>query len=178
MSEERDLLQHASQFKHQALAQIYDAYSPGIYRYAMRLLGDDSLAEDCVADTFSRFLNSLQRKQGPRDHLQAYLYRIAHNWVVDHYRTGRETLELDESFRSEADLPEKEAAKHIRQKQVREAIQQLSPDQQQVVVLKFLEDWSNEEVAKVLHKPVGAVKSIQHRALDSLRQLLSEKDCR
>lgn len=178
MSEERDLLQRASQFDHQALAQIYDAYSPGIYRYAMRLLGDISLAEDCAADTFSRFLSSLQRGQGPRDHLQAYLFRIAHNWVVDHYRTRAETIELDDSFRSEADVPEKEAAKRIRQRQVREAIRQLSPDQQKVVTLKFLEDWSNEEVAKVLHKPVGAIKSIQHRALDSLRRLLSEKDPR
>lgn len=176
VSEERDLLQRASLFDHQALAQIYDAYSPGIYRYAMRLLGDECLAEDCVAETFSRFLNSLQKKQGPHDQLQAYLYRIAHNWVVDHYRSGRETIELDASFRSEADVPEKEAAKRIRQRQVREAIQQLSPDQQKVVALKFLEDWSNEEVANVLHKPVGAVKSIQHRALESLRKLLAEKE--
>ena len=176
MSEEQELLQLASKFKSQALAQIYDAYSPGIYRYAMRLLGDVTLAEDCVADTFSRFLNSLQKKQGPRDHLQAYLYRIAHNWVVDHYRGQPEALELDASFRSEADVPENEAAKRIRQKQVRNAIQQLSPDQQKVIALKYLEDWSNEEVARVLHKPVGAIKSIQHRALESLRKFLSEKD--
>lgn len=178
MSDERDLLQRAFQFNHQALAQIYDAYSPGIYRYAMRLLGDVPLAEDCVADTFSRFLASLKKKQGPRDHLQAYLYRIAHNWVVDHYRTRTETTELDDAVRSGADLPENEAAKHIRQGRVRDAIRQLSPDQQKVVALKFLEEWSNEEVARALQKPVGAVKSIQHRALDSLKRLLSEKDCR
>ena len=178
MTEEQELLLRASQFKHQALAQIYDAYSPGIYRYAMRLLGDECLAEDCVADTFSRFLASLKKKQGPRDHLQAYLYRIAHNWVVDHYRNGRETTGLDEALRSEADVPENEAALHIRQKQVRDAIRQLSPDQQRVVALKYLENWDNEEVARVLQKPVGAVKSIQHRALDSLRKLLSEQDYR
>jgi len=176
VTEERELLQHASQFNHQSLAQVYDAYSPGIYRYAMRLLGDECLAEDCVADTFSRFLTSLKKKQGPHDHLQAYLYRIAHNWVVDHYRNGKETIELDDTLRSESDIPEKEAAMHIRQKQVREAIQQLSPDQQKVVALKYLENWNNEEVARMLKKPVGAIKSIQHRALESLRKLLSEKD--
>lgn len=176
VSEEGDLLQRASQFNHQALAQIYDFYSPGIYRYAMRLLGDVMLAEDCVAETFSRFLQSLQKRRGPHDHLQAYLYRIAHNWVVDHYRNGRETTGLDEALRSETDVPENEAALHIRQKQVREAIRQLSPDQQKVVVLKFLEDWDNAEVAKALQKPIGAVKSIQHRALESLKRLLSEKD--
>ena len=178
VTEEQGLLQQASQFKHQALAQIYDAYSPGIYRYAMRLLGDACLAEDCVADTFSRFLHALRKKQGPRDHLQAYLYRVAHNWVVDHYRVRAETSGLDEALRSEADIPEKEAATRLRQRQVREAIRQLSPDQQKVISLKYLEEWSNEEVSRALRKPVGAVKSIQRRALDSLRRLLSEKDCR
>lgn len=178
VTEEQGLLQRAAQFNRQALAQIYDAYSPGIYRYAMRLLGDTSLAEDCVADTFSRFLKSLHNKQGPRDHLQAYLFRIAHNWIVDHYRSWQETSQLDEALRSETDLPENEAAKHIRQRQVRDAIRRLSPDQQKVVALKFLEEWSNEEVANALGKPVGAVKSIQHRALESLRKFLSEKDCR
>ena len=174
MSEERDLLHRASQFNHQALAQIYDAYSPGIFRYALRLMGDECLAEDCAAETFSRYLNALKKKQGPHDHLQAYLYRIAHNWIVDHYRTQEDNLELDETARSETDIPENEAAKHIRQRQVREVIRQLSPDQQKVVTLKFLENWSNEEVAIALQKPVGAVKSIQHRALDTLRQLLEE----
>lgn len=175
MSNEQDLLQRASKLETQALAEIYDSHSPGIYRYAMRLLGDMSLAEDCVAETFARFLKSLQERRGPRDNLQAYLYRIAHNWIVDHYRKDRETVELNDAIRSEADVPEEEAAQRIRQKQVRKAIRQLTPDQQQVILLKYLEDWSNEEVAKILKKPVGAVKSIQHRALRSLCRLLEEK---
>jgi len=172
---EQDLLQRASQLETQALAEIYDTHSPGIYRYAMRLLGDMTLAEDCVADTFTRFLKSLQERRGPHDNLQAYLYRIAHNWIVDFYRKDGSTVELNDALRSEADIPEEEAAKHIRQKQVRKAIGQLTPDQQQVISLKYLEDWSNEEVARILKKPVGAVKSIQHRALKSLYKLLAEK---
>ena len=93
MSNEQDLLQRASKIETQALAEIYDSYSPGIYRYAMRLLGDMTLAEDCVAETFARFLKSLQEQRGPRNNLKAYLYRIAHNWIVDHYRKDKETLE-------------------------------------------------------------------------------------
>ena len=175
MSDEQRLLQRASQIETQALAEIYDTYSPGIYRYSMRLLGDESLAEDCVADTFARFLKSLQERRGPRDNLQAYLYRIAHNWIVDQYRNKRETVELSDVLRSEADVPEEEAAKHIRQKQVRQAIHHLTAEQQQVILLKYLEEWSNEEVARAMKKPVGAVKSIQHRALKSLYKLLAEK---
>lgn len=175
VSDEQSLLQRASQLETQALADIYDTHSPGIYRYSMRLLGEESLAEDCVAETFARFLKSLQEERGPREHLQAYLYRIAHNWIVDSYRNGRETVELSEAFRSEADIPEEEAAKNIRRKQVRDAIRHLTPEQQQVISLKYLEEMSNEEVARVMRKPIGAVKSIQHRALRSLYRLLEEK---
>jgi RNA polymerase sigma-70 factor, ECF subfamily len=175
VSDEQDLLKRASQIETQALAEVYDTYSPGIYRYAMRLLGDMTLAEDCVSETFARFLNAMKNRRGPRDHLQAYLYRIAHNWVVDLYRRNEKVFELSDAIRSEADIPEEEAAKHIRRKQVRKAIRQLTPDQQQVISLKYLEDWSNEEVARALKKPIGAVKSIQHRALKSLYRLLEEK---
>jgi RNA polymerase sigma-70 factor (ECF subfamily) len=172
--EEQKLLERAFRLDTRALAEIYDRHSPGIYRYAMRLLGDGTLSEDCVADTFTRFLKSLQEGRGPREHLQAYLYRIAHNWVVDLYRDHDQTLELSDALRSESDVPEEEAAKHIRQRQVRKAIRCLTPDQQQVIALKYLDEWSNEEVARALKKPVGAVKSIQHRALRSLQKLLVE----
>jgi len=175
VSEEQKLLQAASELNTKALAEIYDIFSPGIYRYAMRLLGDVTLAEDCVSETFARFLKSLQERRGPRDNLQAFLYRIAHNWIVDHYRKDGKTVELSDVLRSEADVPEVEAAKHIRQEQVREAIRQLTPDQQRVILLKYLEDWSNEEVARAMKKPIGAVKSIQHRALKSLYRFLAEK---
>ncbi|HEX6270430.1 MAG TPA: sigma-70 family RNA polymerase sigma factor [Anaerolineales bacterium] len=174
MSEEQELLRLASQLDTQALAQIYDTYSPGIYRYAMRLVGDALLAEDCLAETFARFLASLQKRRGPRDHLQAYLYRIAHNWSVDFYRNHEETCELSEALQSEADIPEEEAARRIRQTRVRIAIRSLTPDQQKVVALKYLENWCNEEIAQALNKPVGAIKSIQHRALKSLQKLLTE----
>jgi RNA polymerase sigma-70 factor (ECF subfamily) len=173
VSEEQELLKRASQLDTRALAEIYDLHNTGIYRYAMRLLGDACLSEDCVADTFTRFLKSLQEGRGPRDHLRAYLYRIAHNWVVDLYRAHEKPIELSEALHSETDVPE-EAAQRIRQKQVRRAIRCLTPDQQQVIALKYLDEWSNEEVAHALKKPVGAVKSIQHRALKSLHRLLSE----
>jgi len=175
--QEQELLQRAARLETQILAEIYDTHSPGIYRYALRLLGDVSLAEDCVADVFARFLKALQKRRGPHDHIKAYLYRIAHNWIVDLYRRNgnEQTLELNDTIRSETDAPEEEAAKRIRQKQVRKAIHQLTPDQQQVVSLKYLEDWSNEEVACVMKKPVGAVKSLQHRALKRLYRILEEK---
>lgn len=174
MPEEQDLLQRASRLETKALTEIYDTYSPGMYRYAARLLGDSNLAEDCVAEAFARFLDALQKRKGPRDHLQAYLYRIAHNWIVDSFRNQKTYSELDESLPGE-DRPEEEAARRIRQTQLRNALHDLTPDQQQVIALKYLEDWNNEEIAHALKKPVGAVKSIQHRALKSLQRFMEER---
>jgi RNA polymerase sigma-70 factor (ECF subfamily) len=174
VSTEQELLRLASQLETAALAEIYDRYSPGLYRYAMRLIGDVALAEDCVEETFARFLRSLQKRLGPRDHLQAYLYRIAHNCIVDLYRQDRQDCPLGEALPCEKEVPEEAAARSFRKTQVRQAIRALTPDQQTVISLKYLEDWSNEEIARVLHKPIGAVKAIQHRALASLNRILVE----
>ena len=173
---EKDLLQAALRFESGALAHIYDLYSPELYRYASRLLSDSSLSEECVAETFSRFLKAMHARRGPKKHLRAYLYRIAHNWIVDYYRRTHETVELKDVHLGDDNTPEQEASLRIRQAQVREAISQLTPDQQRVIVLKYLEGWKNKEIAQTLKKPVGAVKSLQHRALASLQKYLSNKE--
>lgn len=177
MASETELLQRAHAFDRQALAEIYDLYSPGLYRYALRLLGEASAAEDCVAETFSRFLHALRGGKGPREYLQAYLYRVAHNWITDQYRRQPPaSLELDEQQPDSAADPEEAAARRIRQARLRQALRRLTPDQQQVIALKYLEGWENEQIARALRKPVGAVKSLQHRALARLqRDLRNEK---
>jgi RNA polymerase sigma-70 factor, ECF subfamily len=172
-----ELLQRARLLESQALAEIYDTYSPGLHRYAMRLLGDQALAEDCVADTFTRFLQALQVRRGPGNFLQAYLYRVAHNWIVDHYR--RDPLsaeELNEEQRDDRTGPEEDADRHQRKERLQAALRQLTRDQQQVITLKYLENWENEQIARSLNKPVGAVKSLQHRALAALQRLLRSED--
>jgi len=173
-SAEKELLQAALRYDQKALAQIYDLYSPELYRYAARFLGDPTFAEDCVADTFSRFLKAIHKRRGPKDYLKAYLYRIAHNWIADYYRRAPDIAELKETQPDNSNSPEEEASLRIRKAQTREAILQLTPDQQQVIALKYLQGLDNEEVAQVLHKPVGAVKSLQHRALSSLERILNK----
>ncbi len=173
---EPDLLNLARAFNQQALAEIYDRYNSGLYSYAMRLLGDECLAEDCVAETFSRFLKSLHAGQGPTEHLQAYLYRIAHNWITDHYRR-QPMLDLDEDLRAaDEDRPEAQVDRRLQQERVRNALRLLTPDQRQVIILRFLEGWENEEVSAAVQKPSSAVRALQHRALASLRRWLVGKE--
>jgi RNA polymerase sigma-70 factor (ECF subfamily) len=176
VNSEQELLTQAGQFDSCALAEIYDIYSPRLYRYSMRLLGDNCAAEDCVSETFSRFLKALQSGKGPRDYLQAYLFRTAHNLVVDHYRRHAEhsAEELTENL-PQAETTESVAEDNLRKNRVRAALHKLTEDQQQVVALKFLEGWENEEIARTLHKPIGAVKSLQHRALAQLQKILLDE---
>lgn len=173
-SNDRTLLEQARRFEEAALAEIFDRYNAGIYRYALRLLGNPDLARECLSETFSRFLQALRRGVGPDDYLQAYLYRIAHNWITDDYRTRvPPTLPLDPELRSDpAEDPPQAVADELERQRIRSALALLTPDQRQVITLKYLEDWDNEAIAQVLNKPVGAVKSLQHRAVEALRKLL------
>ncbi|HEX7555624.1 MAG TPA: sigma-70 family RNA polymerase sigma factor [Leptolinea sp.] len=173
MTTEEILIQRARHFEEDALAEIYDNFSPGVFRYASRLLGDVQLAEDCVADTFLRYLQAIRSNGGPQEHLQAYLYRIAHNWVTDYYRRQPPyALQLVDEIPDGSDDFRKTISNQMDEKHVRGAILQLTPDQRQVIVLKYLEGFDNERVALSMNKPVGAVKALQHRALDALRRLL------
>lgn len=176
--DEKGLLRRASSFEREALVEIYDRFSPNLYRYAMRLLGDANLAEDCVSETFTRILNALATGHGPRDHLQAYLYRIAHNWITDHYR--RPILPVQETdednLPSRDPLPESALTGHDEQQRLRRALIMLTPDQRQVIMLRFVEGWKLEEVAATLGKPHGAVKSLQHRGLVALKKMLKDEE--
>jgi RNA polymerase sigma-70 factor (ECF subfamily) len=169
------LLRQARHFDQEALAEVYDRYNNGIYYYALRLLGDPSLAEDCAAETFSRLLRALRNGGGPIDNLKAYLYRSAHNWITDHYRRIP-PLPLD----PEANLvqpdsdPCEQAENSIVQGRVRAAVRLLTPEQQQVIALRFVDGWDLDEVATSLKKPVGAVKALQHRAIAALQKMLLE----
>ena len=177
-SQEKELLDGAKRLDSHALAAIYDCFNLGIYSYSLRLLGVPDLAEECVAETFSRFLHALHKGGGPQKYLQAYLYRIAHNWITDSYRCQPTlSIELDENLADEArpSLPQS-LDKTMEQTRVRAALRQLTGEQRQVIALRFLEGWENEEVAAALNKPVGAIRALQHRAIANLRKILAEDE--
>ena len=175
------LLQRARAFDLQALAEIYDLFSPVLYRYAVRLLNDAEVAEECVTETFSRFLRALKSNNGPRKYLSAYLYRVAHNWITDYYRsnhsatTSLEELEDETIPDHQEPGPLQTVMEKLAGERVRAAILSLTPDQRQVIVLKYYEGMTNEEIAAAVDKQVGAVKALQQRALAALRRALQVK---
>lgn len=178
MISEQELLRQAQSLDRRALGDIYDQYSPRLFRYAARLLNNADLAEECVAEVFSRFLRAITSGHGPQEHLQAYLYRIAHNWITDHWRAKPPPLvELDEAVSMQArDDPSQIFVAQIEHDQVRAALDELTAEQRHVILLKYVEELDNEEIAVMLNKPVGAIKSLQHRALGALRRHLSKEE--
>lgn len=171
---EQLLITRARTFEKGALTEIFDRYHFGIYSYALRLLGDSELARECMSATFERFLNGLNRGIGPDAYLQAYLYRIAHNWITDYYRKKASAdIPLAAGLVTDADHdPAQVVANRMELQKIRAAMAKLTPEQRQVISLKYLENWENEEIARAMNKPVGAIKSLQHRAINTLRRLI------
>jgi len=169
------LLNRARAFDELALGQIYDAYFERLYRYAYRFVGDAETAQDIAAETLRRLLEALRDGRAP-NHLGAWLYRVAHNLAMDQYRQrpaeGLVSLEPDLDQADEVDT-EADSEHRLAQKRVRQALGRLTPEQQSVVVLKFMEGYSNAEVGALMNKPEGAIKSLQHRALATLKRALT-----
>ena len=177
MVSEKLLLELVNCFDEQALIEVYDLYSLELYRYAVRMLADQDLAEECVAETFSRFLYALKHRNGPRQNVRAYLYRIAHNWITDYFRkrSPASVMLVPETIPENGMDLQDSLIQDLEEQQVLTALHLLTPDQRQVVVLKYIEGWQTKEIAQALDKPVGAIKSLQHRALNTLRRILTRE---
>lgn len=175
---ERQLYERARALDQEALAAIYDAYSERIYRYIYHRVGDPDVAEDLTALTFTKMLEAIHSGREWRTSFSGWLYRIAHNLVVDHFREkGRArhvSLESGLPLRASDWDPFEEAARSLRREALREAISHLTEDQANVIVMRFIEGYSIAEVAKALGKTEGAVKALQFRAVERLRRLMAE----
>ena len=166
-------LKKAGSLDRDTLGGIYDEFHPLLYSYIYRRVGDVEVARDLTADVFRRFLQATANGNGPNEQLRAWLYRVAHNIVIDHYRRRpQQGQPLMERLASGEAGPDSAAEHRLQCEVVRSAMKQLTDDQQQVIALKFLEGLTNDEVAHITHKSVGAVKALQHRALAALRRQL------
>lgn len=178
MLTEDALLKKAGKFEADTLLVIYDRFSPEIFGYAYRLLGDGDMAEDCVSETFLRFIHAIKNNSGPKENIRAYLYRIAHNWITDQYRKKVPILiEYSENSVSETSGHLEDRVEHrFKMNQLRSAILELNPDQRFVITLRYVEGWDLGQIAHAMKRPIGAVKALQHRALSNLSKRLGAKE--
>jgi len=177
--QEQQLLQRAQQWDTGALVDIFDTYSPPLYRYALYRTGNIHLAEDCVTETFARFLQVLRRsKPIINTSLRAYLYRTAHNFLIDQARREpAPPVDFDEQWLGDPQPgPEQQAELGERRKALGQALRELPAAQQQVIALRYIEEWSLEECAAAMGKTIGAIKSLQFRAIQQLQRIMHPQE--
>ena len=177
MTDESALLERAKQYDEVALGELYDHFAPRIYAYIYRRSGDPHLAEDLTGDVFVRVMQAIRSERFWHTSFQAWLYRIAHNLVADHFRRHGPTLdvELDEQVAAAQDDVSFIVAKRLSHRRLRAAISRLTPNQQQVLALRFGEGMTARQTAEVMDRSTGAIEALQHRALAGLRRALKRE---
>ncbi len=169
----------ASKGESAAFGLLYDKHVAAIYRYVYYRVRDDAEAEDLTSDVFMRALKAMPRYE-PRQAFLAWLYRIARNAVIDRARRGNRQVSYEDALEhptpDQIVVPDEQVLAHSDNETLRGALAKLTPLQQEVIVLRFLEGYSTEEIAKIVGKREGTVRGIQFRAIGTLRQLIPSRE--
>jgi len=161
----------------QAFGILYERYVDRIYSYVYYRTGNHADAEDLTAKTFYRAMQHIRRYQDRGLPFSAWLYRIAHNLVANWHRDRgkRQMVSLDELHSlTLGEGPERTAERRERTETLLRVIRSLPPERQELLILKFVEHLSNAEIGKIMGRSEGAIKSLYHRTLLSLRELYEE----
>ncbi len=172
------LLAQARQGDQDAVMQIYEQYFPPIYQYIRLRTDDPQAAEDIASDVFLTLVRELRGRNAPRHSLRGWLFRVARSELSRHYgkRQRMPTTTLEDWLPAADDLgdPEAQLMQTLDLQRARRALRMLSPDQQEVLVLRFGQMLNLEQTADVMGKSVSAIKSLQFRAVNTLRQILGD----
>lgn len=173
MFSERFLVFRAKRKDKEAFAKLYLKHFDSIYRYIFFRVGQDrELAEDLTQDVFYKAWEKIHSLGKKGINIRAWIFRIAHNLVIDHYRSDKSNVRLKEYLPDDKDTY-KEALKIIEKDELIKAIDKLSDVQKEIVIMKFIEGFSNKEISQVLKKKEDAIRAIQSRAFKNLKILLS-----
>jgi len=174
--EEENLVRRAQQRDQQAFAQLYEEHFNKIYRYVALRIGNKTEAEDITQQVFLKALQSISSFRWRGIPFSAWLFRIAHNQVVDYLRkkTKQATVPVDESTVSVISNPQLLVEQRLDIEQLLSATKRLTPTQREVISLRFAGELPIAQVAKIIGKSQGAVKALQHSAIVALRKVLTE----
>ncbi len=179
MSEEK-LVKKAVKGDERAFGKLYDAYISPIYRYIILRVGNKSVAEDITQEVFLsvwKNINDFQLREGVP--FSSYLYKVARNKVIDYYRTEKSSVDIAQVEFLYEDWPDYGLAidDSLIVQKIKEQLKFLSADEREVIILKYVNELENKEIAEIISKTEGAVRVIQHRALKKLKEfMLMEKD--
>jgi RNA polymerase sigma-70 factor, ECF subfamily len=160
----------------EAYGELYKICLYRIYRYVFNQVGNAMLAEDITEEVFIKAWKAIKSCQGKENTFIPWLYRVAHNYMVDTLRKDNKEIPTGNFYSpASADL-EKELGKRLEMQEVLEAVNTLPELQKQVILLKYLDESDNEEIGRILKKRQGAVRALQMRALNRLREIFSSRE--
>lgn len=173
-SDLRREVKKAARGDEEAAGLLFDHYYPRVLRYALARLSRRQDAEDVAAETFSRVLKRLDSFRWKGAGFEAWLFRIAYNLIVDQYRgSGREEL-VDAGDDVDHDDPEKALLRSEISNELNEMMSTLSPDQREVLLLRFAAGLETDEICQVMGRNANAIRQLQFRALDTMRRQMQE----
>ncbi len=173
MQNEENLVRRAQHRDQEAFAQLYEEHFDKIYRYITLKIGNETEAEDMTQQVFLNALQSISSFKWKGIPFAAWLFRIAHNQVVDYFRSKKRTnVPLDESLASHNNNTQLIVEQKLDVEQLISATKQLTEAQREVISLRFAGELSIAQVAKAMGKNQGAVKALQHSAIVALRNTL------
>jgi len=180
-----ELLERAASGDFEAFGEVYAIYLDRIYRYVFYQVKDKMAAEDLTEEIFVKAWGAIRSYKGGKMSFSTWLYRIAHNHVIDYFRARRPHVSLDREVLSNVEIldnvvdpevgPEQEVERRLTQQEVLELVSSLPADQKQVIILKFIEGLDNRAIEQITGKRQGAIRVMQMRALATLRQKLSKE---
>jgi RNA polymerase sigma-70 factor (ECF subfamily) len=177
---ERELIERAQTGDADAFGELYETLVDPIYRYIFFRVSDGSAAEDLTSQVFLKAWEHLPRYRPESVPILAWFYTIAHNTVIDFYRVRRPTDALDEveSISSRDPQPDESCEMRLESEALRCALQRLTAEQREVIVMRLIDGMGTQEIAARLGKRPGAVRAAQMRGLQALARLLSEEAAR
>lgn len=174
--DDQTLLEQLNKKHDEALQVIYERYSEPIYQFVRLRINNREQVQDIVADVFLDFLVAVKSNNPPHTNLRGWLFRVARNKVIDHY--GKEKKLPQTSLEewmpdTKGTSPESQLLESIRIERIRRALAALVVEQQEVIILRFGQGLNLNETADVMNKSVSAIKSLQFRAVQNLRDLIN-----
>jgi RNA polymerase sigma-70 factor (ECF subfamily) len=175
-TESDGVLAEAAKRDPSAFSELYERYYPRVYRYVYHRIGQTAEAEDVTAHVFMKALEALDGYQTQRNSFAPWIFRIARNAVVDHYRRRRHQSSLEGlEQEAEGEDPAFSALAGERSRELHDLIQSLSPDQREVILLRYAADLTHAEIAEALKKNQAAVRMLLHRGLRRLKAVIGDE---
>jgi len=170
---EKEIIEKAKNGEKEAFGLLYDYYHPRIYRFIFLKVSNKQDAEDITHQVFLSAWQNIKNYEPQGFLFSSWLYKISRNAVIDFYRSKKNEISLEEvGDRLNDELRIDKIDLKIQIEKVMKALKKLKPEYQDIIIMRFVDDLSIKEVAKVLDKSEGAVKIMQHRAINSLKKLL------